>query len=285
MSVQLVQERLAAKQSASWQDEELALKEIMQEIALAALGRTDFFRHAIFQGGTALRILYSLERFSEDLDFALQQPDPQFTLDDYVVPLAGIFADYGLTMQIEPRSRAGDTVQKLFLKEDSAGRLFVLRYQRRDGHSKTIRVTLELDTNPPAGSGSETRYLDFPYAVAIRVQDMPSLFARKNHAALCREYTKGRDWYDFLWYVARKTPINFALLGNACRQQGPWRGEDFVCDKKWYLQMLEEKMHATNWDEARNDVERFVRPAERPSLALWSQDFFLDRLNKLRGYL
>lgn len=106
------------------------------------------------------------------------------------------------------------------------------------------------------------KYLDFPYAVEVSVQDLPSLFAGKNHAVLCREYTKGRDWYDFLWYVARKAPINFDFLGNACRQQGPWKDTPFVCDAAWYLRVLAEKIAATDWDSARSDVERFVRPAE-----------------------
>ena len=285
MSVKIIQERLESYHPFSWQEEELGLKEIFQEVALSALGRTDFFKKAVFQGGTALRILYSLERFSEDLDFVLKNPDLRFDPVPYLKPLVEDFQTYGIPIEVQDRARVQDPVKKIFLKQDSEGMLLTLRYQPRSGRSKKVRIKLEIDTNPPLGNRCETRYLDFPAPVAISVQDLPSLFAGKNHALLCREYTKGRDWYDFLWYVARKTPINFEFLGNACHQQGPWQGQEIEYNKEWYLQALEAKIRSLNWEEAKNDVSRFLKPRDLATLDLWGANFFLDRVQKMRGYL
>ena len=285
MSVKIIQERLDRRQYASWQEEEFAAKEIYQEVVLAALSRTDFFKQAAFQGGTALRILYSLDRFSEDLDFLLKKPDPDFQMKRYLKTLVEEFSIYGIPVSIQEKSRAGVTVQKLFLKQESAGMLLVLRHRPRDRRAGLIRIKVEVDTNPPEGSHVETKYLDFPFPFGVTIQDLPSLFAGKSHALLCREYTKGRDWYDFLWYVARETPINFPLLSHACEQNGPWQGQRLSIARQWYLTEMEEKIKSTDWDEAKNDVARFLKSHELQTLELWSAGFFLDRLNKIDSYL
>ena len=284
MSVKIIQERLDSYHCQSQQEEEFALKEIMQEIALAALARTDFFKFASFQGGTALRIIYSLERFSEDLDFICMKPNRDFRWPTYLKNLELEFQTYGIEIKVEDRSKGDEAVQKAFLKDDSMGKILVLKHRGREGRPGLIRVKFELDTNPPAGSRSETKYIDFPFPAAVAVQDPPSLFAGKSHALLCREYTKGRDWYDFLWYVARKTPINFEFLSSACDQQGPWKGQKIVIGKEWYLEGLEKKIKITDWEEAKRDVARFLRPKELQSLELWSQEFFRDRLEKMKEH-
>ncbi len=285
MSVKIIQERLENYRAASWQEEELALKEILQELALAGLSRTDFFKHAAFQGGTALRILYGTERFSEDLDFILKTPDSSFHLISFLKALEEELKVYGISVEIKDRSHADRTVQKAFLKEDSDGRELILQFYPRAQPPKKIRIKFEVDTNPPLGSQLETKYLDFPFASAILTQNPPSLFAGKSHALLCREYLKGRDWYDFVWYVGRKTQINYTFLTNACKQQGSWKGQDLQVTKEWILKEVTKKIESIDWEEAKKDVARFLRPAALKSLEVWSREFFLDRVEKLKDYL
>lgn len=285
MNVKIIQERLDRYHPTSWQEEECALKEILQEIALAALSRSGFFKQAIFQGGTALRILYNQDRFSEDLDFILKEPSKLFRLNDYFEALKIEFQMYGITLEIKDRTKADDIVQKAFLKEDSTAKILELKHYPRAAKPKNIRIKFEIDTNPPLGSKSEIKYLDFPFAFAVTVQDPPSLFAGKSHALLCREYLKGRDWYDFVWHVSRKTPINYEFLTNACRQTGPWEGQNITITREWYVQEVSKKIESIDWETAKEDVRRFLKPNALPSLEVWSKDFFLDRLEKLKEIL
>lgn len=281
MSVEIIQERLATYGCASAQEEEQALREISQEIILAALGRTDFFNDAGFQGGTCLRIFHGLNRFSEDLEFALRIPDPHFHLTPYLQQVRDELVAYGYALEIEDRSRSGQTVRKAFLKDQSQGSLLTLAYQPRTGPMRKLRIKLEVDTNPPAGATYLMPILDYPFPAAVRVFDLPSLFAGKMHALLCRDYLKGRDWYDFIWYTARHTPLNHALLSAALNQQGPWAGKTPSTDSKWCIAALTAVIESIDWRKATQDVERFLKPIELPSLALWSREFFLAQCQKL----
>jgi predicted nucleotidyltransferase component of viral defense system len=283
MSVEIIQQKLLAYNSQTILEQENALKEIAQEIALLALSRADFFRVATFQGGTCLRILYGLERFSEDLDFVLLQPDNQFSWDDYVKNMRDEFNAYGYTLEVINKTKLDKTIKKAFLKADSLGGMLVLK-DTRTNRAK-IQIKLEIDTNPPAGSTHELKYLDFPLPYSIQTQDMPSLFSGKCHALLCRDYTKGRDWYDFVWYVSRKVTINFSLLTHAIDQQGPWQGRHITVTPAWTVEHLKTKITNINWEDAKKDVARFLKPRELASLELWSTAFFLTRVEKLSGYL
>lgn len=275
MNSKIIQDRLDTYHAASVQEQEQALKEIAQELTLAGLSRTDFFKHAAFQGGTCLRILHSLERFSEDMDFVLTTAQPQFVWETYLKSIATEFMAYGIKIDINDRSSQKSTVQKAWIKSDSLGKILTVRFKAPIGK---MHIKLETDTHPPLGSHYETRYLDFPFSCAILAQDLPSLFAGKNHALLCREYVKGRDWYDFLWYTRRKTTINFELLANALAQMGPWQGKKFSIDKIWYVKNLTKKIRAIDWDTTKKDVMRFLQPREWDGLNVWSRDFFLQRL-------
>ncbi len=281
MSVEIIQERLATYGCASAQEEEQALREISQEIILAALGRTDFFNDAGFQGGTCLRIFHGLNRFSEDLDFALRIPDSHFQLTPYLQQVRDELVAYGYALEIEDRSRSGQTVRKAFLKDQSLGSLLTLAYQPRTGPMRKLRIKLEVDTNPPAGATYLMPILDYPFPAAVRVFDLPSLFAGKMHALLCRDYLKGRDWYDFIWYTARHTPVNHALLSAALNQQGTWAGKTPSTDNTWCIAALTAVIETVDWRKATQDVERFLKPIELPSLALWSREFFLAQCHKL----
>ena len=281
MSVALVQNRLNAYACTSALEEEQALREITQEIALAALGRSDFYEKAGFQGGTCLRIFHGLNRFSEDLDFALTKPDTTFEITSYLEQVGKEMQAFGYEIEVEDRSKAGLAVQKAFLKDDSLGKVLTLGYRPRTGPLRKLRIKIEVDSRPPAGASYEMPVLDFPFPSAVRVFDQPSLFAGKIHALLCRGYLKGRDWYDFIWYTARKTPVNLTLLSAALDQQGPWAGQGIQVDRDWCLREISGVIEKLDVDQAREDVRRFLKPVEIPSLAWWSKDFFLQQCQKI----
>lgn len=282
MSVQMIQQRLLNYNCKTDIEEQQAIGEITQEVVLAALGRGDFFKHALFQGGTCLRIFYGLNRFSEDMDFTLRDVNPDFQLKDHIKHLTDELAAYGYNIEITDRNKADATIKKAFLKDDSLGKVIDLRHANQAGPMAKIRIKLEVDTNPPSGSGHELKYLDFPFVSSVAVQDRASLFAGKIHALLCRAYIKGRDWYDFIWYTGNRIGINFDFLTSAINQLGPWQGQSITVDKAWLLNELEQKILSMNWKQATEDVRRFVRVAEQPSLDLWSKELFLGQLDKLK---
>lgn len=279
MSIELIQQRLITYQCQTVIDQENALKEIAQEIALMGLSRAGFFKSAAFQGGTCLRILYGLNRFSEDLDFVLERPDKYFEWGTYLQSMQQEFQTYGYTLEIIHKEKMDKAVKSTFLKMESLGGVMIVKDLRTN--RPAVRIKLEIDTNPPEGSITELKYLDFPLPYAINVQTVESLFAGKIHALLCRPYTKGRDWFDFVWYVARNTHINFTLLQHAIDQKSPWERLSVIVDVSWVCEKLTEKIGMTNWTEAKKDIARFLRPNEISSLEVWSKEFFLSRVEKL----
>jgi predicted nucleotidyltransferase component of viral defense system len=169
MSVKLIQDRLNSYHCRSNIEEEHAVREITQEVALAALGRTEFFKHAVFQGGTCLRIFYGLNRFSEDMDFVLKETNRDFTLQPYLRVVSDELKAYGYDIEIADRSQVAIAVAKAFIKDDSLGTVLQLQYADRSGPPRKIRIKLEVDTNPPAGSGMEIKYVDFPFVSSVIV--------------------------------------------------------------------------------------------------------------------
>jgi predicted nucleotidyltransferase component of viral defense system len=281
VSIRAIQDRLDSYGCASTIEEEQALREITQEIVLAALGRTSFFDKAAFQGGTCLRIFHGVNRFSEDLDFALRKPDRMFELGEFLKCVVEDLKAFGYQIEIDDRGGLDEVVKKAFLKDDSIGRLLNLGFRPRSGPLRKIRIKFEVDSNPPLGATYEVKVMDFPFPAAVSTFDLPSLFAGKMHALLCREYVKGRDWYDFLWYAARTTKPNFVLLGSSLHQTGPWAGKTLVVDEAWCHLELSRKIKSLDFLKIREDVRRFLRPVEEASLGLWTQEFFLERATKL----
>jgi predicted nucleotidyltransferase component of viral defense system len=284
MSVDLIRERLATYHLMTREDEEHALKEMLQEILLFALTDSDFFQRAIFHGGTSLRIHHRLPRFSEDLDFLIDSPDTPFLWENYTDVIMNICHQFGITPEIQDRHQTGRAMQSLFIKDNSIGKFLALSFQHDP--RKKLAVKLEIDTNPPPGTGSELKFLDFPVACSLRVQDLPSGFALKNHAILCRTYAKGRDWYDFYWYIKRKTPLNFVLMKNALNQLGPWAGhidETFALPE--YFELLRKKIDRLDWKGVVRDLAPFLSTQERKSLAVWDKSFFLAQVENLEAYL
>lgn len=281
MSVKIIQDRLDAYRCQSTQEEQFALKEITQELALRSLSHSGFFKKAAFQGGTCLRVLHGLGRFSEDLDFALIEPDRKFELAPFLASMNEELTAFGYDVRIESRASADRAVRNAFLKDDSLGRVLAVRYAKESGPAGTLKIKFEVDTDPPAGARIDVDFHDFPIHFPITTHDLSSLFAGKSHALLVRPYVKGRDWFDFLWYVSRKTVPNFALLANALDQLGPWQGKEPEVDMNWYRKQMASRIRAIDWEKAKADVRRFLRPNDVRTLELWSTEFLLQNLKRL----
>jgi predicted nucleotidyltransferase component of viral defense system len=277
----LLRERIGQYAPANAVEQDNVLQEIMQHFVLAGLSRSGFFSAGAFHGGTCLRILYGTSRFSEDLDFLLRAPDPRFAWGKHLEAVRDDCLAQGIRFEVQDRSAAEATVRKAFLKTDSVGQILELDLPFPRQRSRKVRIKLEVDTNPPAGSKFETHYIAFPVTSAVSTQTLASGFALKSHALLCREYAKGRDWYDFLWYVSRKVVPEFGLLGNALDQQGPWAGQKVCVTADWYLGAMRKRIEELDWAAARADVERFLPAREQEALVLWKPELFLYQLERL----
>jgi len=278
--IDLIQKRLTDYKVSNPIEEENALKEIVQEIILFSLWRAGFFEVAAFQGGTSLRILHGLSRFSEDIDFILLEPSREFSWQPYLDNLAETCNEFGIEPEVLAKNHMDKNVKAALIKDSSIANQLNLNFiDNRNGRKLTIK--LEIDCNPPAGSGFEYSYLDFPVDFEVCHQDRGSNFALKLHALLCRPYLKGRDWYDFNWYIVEGVTPNLLLLQNALIQYGAWQGQSLDVDRDWLVTALAEKITAINWPAAAADVERFLKPLEQKSLTLWSERFYMSKLNKL----
>ena len=279
--IEIIQSRLDSYNATNSMEEAQATKEIIQEVALYALWRADFFKVAAVQGGTSLRILHKLPRFSEDLDFMLKEPDPYFDWSGYLEQLLVCFEEYGLKSEALPKGKIEQRIRKAVIKGNSITSQLNLSFYGGHANQK-IKINLEIDVEPPAGSGYDYSYLDFPSDHEVCHQDLGSNFALKIHALLCRGFLKGRDWYDFNWYIKQSVSANLKHLQNALIQYGPWQQqENLMVDLAWLKMTLQEKIDGIDWKLARDDVERFLNATEQKSLNLWSARFFSQKLLKL----
>lgn len=281
MSLSIIQNKLQSYNISSKQEEENALKEIYQEIALAGLARANFFKAAAFQGGTALRILYQLQRFSEDLDFVLINPSHPFQWKPYLDAIIMEFKSFGIDLETRERAKATTAIKTAFLKEDSFAKILELTYGRSSSDKQKIEIKLEIDVHPPKGSTYASHFLSYPYPFSIVAQDLPSLFASKCHALLCRKYDKGRDWFDLLWYCLKKVELNSTLLKNALYQTGPYKEQNIHFDKKWLINAFEEKIQSIDFKVAKQDVENFLRLDDRRFVQNWCTELFLKQIKDL----
>lgn len=282
MQINLIKDRLKIYATRTKQEEINALKEIYQEIALAGLARSDFFKLAAFQGGTCLRIVHQLRRFSEDLDFVLLTSEKKFKWDIFLHAITLEFNSFGINLSVKERALAEGAIRTAFIKEDSFGRVLELKYKKLPSDEQVIKIKLEIDTAPPQGSDYESTFLTYPYPFSITTQKLTSLFASKAHALLCRKYIKGRDWFDFLWYISKNVSINYLLLKNALQQAGPYKDRKIPFDQKWLVNEFEKKIKSIDWKIARLDVENFLTSEDRKFVSSWNEELFLNQLNKLQ---
>jgi len=263
-----------------------ALQEILQEVALLGLWRCKFFEHSAFYGGTALRLLYGLDRFSEDLDFSLLRPDKAFQLNRYLAALEKEIRAFGFNTKVELKNKSfPSAVQSAFLKIDTVAALLSITADEPVTHDipagKPLKIKLEVDTEPPPGFDTESRYLLHPIPFGVRTYRLPDLFAGKMHALLCRQWknrVKGRDWYDLVWYVANYPQLHLQHLEERMRQSGHWQKKDSI-GKKELSELLSKAIERLDVEQAKRDVIPFIADVDR--LDVWSVDFFMDIFSRI----
>jgi hypothetical protein len=264
-----------------------ALREVMQEIALLGLWRSKFFEKAAFYGGTALRVLYGLDRFSEDLDFSLLEKRKNFDLGDYSEALKRELASFGFAVEIESRPKpASAAIQSAFLKADTRSQMITVEFERglvqRVPRNQVLKIKLEVDVDPPPGFATEVRYLLRPVPFSVRTFSLPDLFAGKMHAVLCRGWksrVKGRDWYDLVWFVAYHPELNLAHLEQRMCQTGHWAGSAPLTAED-LRDLVSKRIEKVDMAQIRSEVEPFVKDAA--ALAIWSKEFFLDVASRIK---
>jgi predicted nucleotidyltransferase component of viral defense system len=264
---------------------EQALREIMQEIALAGLQRSGFFEKAAFYGGTALRLFHGLDRFSEDLDFSLLEVNPDFSLKPYLDGIVNEFSALGMEVTIKEKIKTKQTnIDSAFLKSDTVWKELVLENiisQAGIGIRPSIQIKIEVDTQPPLGFETEEKLLLKPFSFYVKCFKLPDLFAGKMHALLFRKWkqrVKGRDWYDMEWYVKKNVPVHLNHFLVRARNSGDW-GEKTINQKK-FMQLLSDKISTVSFKSVREDIVRFVR--DDKALEIWSAEYFRDLIEKIK---
>jgi predicted nucleotidyltransferase component of viral defense system len=274
-------------QCSSLQDYLLALREILQEIALLGLWRSKFFEKAAFYGGTSLRILYGLDRFSEDLDFSLLSPAIHFDLSSYTGALLKELSAFGFDVRVEQRKKIVESaVQSAFLKANTISQLLEIQTDktlvRKLHREQVLKIKLEVDTDPPPGFDTEVRYVLQPIPFAVRTYTLPDLFAGKMHAVLCRRWrnrSKGRDWYDLVWYAANYPKLNLPHLEQRMRQSGHW-SKPIPLFAGHFKDLINEAIENLDVKQIRKEVELFVK--EPDQLQIWSRKFFREVVERIQ---
>jgi predicted nucleotidyltransferase component of viral defense system len=259
----------------------------MQEVALLGLWRSKFFEHAAFYGGTALRILYGLDRFSQDLDFSFLEPQTDFDLSPYLSAVQVELNSMGFGVEIEEKNKTFETrIDSAFIKAGTREHMLRINVPTeisgRLHRNQFMKIKLEVDTDPPPYFETETKILLQPVSFSVRSYSRPDLFAGKLHAVLQRDWKnriKGRDYYDFVWYIAHDIPCNLKHLEARLRQSSGWT-EDRAMQKQDLINMLEAKFTKLDVELAKKDVLDFVR--DKDSVAIWSNEFFKSLLPQLK---
>jgi predicted nucleotidyltransferase component of viral defense system len=270
----MLAEWMAEYQIHSAKDELNARREIFQEITLAGLSRGKFFEKASFYGGTALRIFYGLDRFSEDLDFTLNEADKDFSLASFLQHIKNEFQLLGLNVSLQYKSNNGERqIDSAFLKSDTV--LADLSIFDKNNLIKTLKIKIEVDTIPPLKFEVEPKLLFRPYSFYVNVLKKEYLFAGKLHALLFRNWkkrVKGRDWYDFEWYILNRIPLNITHFAERAYQSGSISEKNITSSQ--IVGMIIDKIDQVNMDDVKLDVERFIASTQK--LDIWSRQYFKD---------
>ena len=263
-------------------DHENALKEIIQEIVLLGLWRSKFYEKAVFYGGSALRILHKLDRFSEDLDFSLIQPEKTFNINKYLGAVKSELELWGFEVSAEEKNKKNRSmIDSAFIKANTLVHLLKIDSNLKTHKNAVMKIKLEVDQDPAFGFDSDLKYHLHPIPFTIKTMTLPSLFAGKMHALLCRTIRtniKGRDWYDLIWFVKNNIPCDLHYLKNKMLQTGHI---DFsgALTKKKLVELISEKGKEIDFSLAKSDVEPFLKNSgQKDELTLWSEAFFDDYL-------
>lgn len=270
-------EKMLARYNPVTKEDKLnATHEVMQEIVLAGLYKSGFFGNAAFYGGTCLRIFHGLQRFSEDLDFSLLKPDEKFSLENYFEPIITEFNALGREVSIVQKKKNIQTnIESAFLKDNTE--IIDISFTTE----KSIKIKLEVDTNPPTGFMTEQKLLLLPFSFMVRCYTLSDLFAGKMHALLFRKWknrVKGRDWYDFEWYVRNNVSLNFNHLKARAVQLSDLNESQFTFAD--FKNRLKEHISATNIETVKSDVQPFIKnPFETD---IWSTDYFVQLVDLIK---
>jgi len=262
-----------------------ALREIMQEITLAGLSRTDFFEKAAFYGGTALRIFYGSERYSEDLDFSLLKPDSNFSIEPYFKAVIDEFKSLGLTVSIKEKKKTKQTaIDSAFLKAETIWQEIVLEDIIKETgvrSNKTLKIKIEVDRQPPLNFKTEEKLLLRPFSFYVKCFTKPSLFAGKMHALLFRKWknrVKGRDWYDLEWYIKKGIPLDVNHFLARAKDTNDW--QDARISNEQIIELFDTKIKSVSFSSIKEDVVRFIKNDD--VLNIWSPEYFKDLIEKIK---
>lgn len=260
------------------------LREILQQCALLGLARTQFFEHAAFYGGTALRILYGLDRFSEDLDFSLLRPNKKFDINPFLKGLERELLSMGFDVNVSSKKKKNKSdIISAFIKGNTKIILLSLtnRSEKNLHRDEKIKIKFEIDIDPPSDFEVESKLILNPVPFYVLTYKASYLFAGKVHAMLCRTWqnrVKGRDWYDFIWYLQNKIPLHLHHLEKRIKQSGHFEKKEHLTEKK-LIKLLQQKIEKIDWKNAKEDIKPFIYDVS--ILKLWNKDFFLDLLQKI----
>ncbi|QTE22298.1 nucleotidyl transferase AbiEii/AbiGii toxin family protein [Polaribacter cellanae] len=262
-----------------------ALREIMQEITLAGLSRTNFFEKAAFYGGTALRIFYGLDRYSEDLDFSLLKPNTNFSIEPYFNDIQDEFNSLGLTVSIrEKKKTVKSAIDSAFLKAETIWQEIVLEDIIKETgvrSNKNLRIKIEVDRQPPLNFNTEEKLLLRPFSFYVKCFTKPSLFAGKMHALLFRKWktrVKGRDWYDLEWYIKKGIPLDVKHFLTRAKDTNDWQNTNISNEQ--IIELLNTKIETVSFSSIKEDVVRFI-PNDNV-LKVWSSNYFKDLVEKIK---
>ena len=284
---QVLKQMLSKYEINNIEDKKNAIKEIVQELVLCGLSRGGFFKEAAFYGGTALRIFYGLDRFSEDLDFSLISPNSEFDLTKYFSCIENETKALGLNFSVIEKEKTIDSdVKSAFLKGNTKEHILTFYDDSESANiinkQEVIKIKFEIDTNPPPNATYETKFGLLPYPYQVRLYDMSSLLAGKIHACLCRNWktrVKGRDFYDYVFFLSMGAKVNLEnLKAKLVQSNFIDDGYDLTIDN--LKELLNERFSNMDYEQAKSDVLPFVK--NKASLELWSKEFFTEITKKLQ---
>lgn len=284
---QVLSQMLEKYEIRTMQDRKNAIKEVVQEIVLCGLSRGGFFKDVAFYGGTALRIFYGLDRFSEDLDFSLVTQNPNFDLTKYFPYIENETKSLGLNfVAIEKEKSIDSNIKSAFLKGNTKEHIITF-YEGKDANNinrdELIKIKFEVDINPPVGATYETKFGLLPSPYQVKLYDKESLFAGKIHACLCRNWksrVKGRDFYDYIFFLSIGAKVNLNNL-KAKLVQSNFISEDYDLTIENLKSLLNERFENLDIEQAKDDVLPFIK--DQSKLDLWSKEFFKEITKNLQA--
>lgn len=286
----ILNQMLSKYQIENIDDKKNAIKEIVQEIVLCGLSRGGFFKEAAFYGGTALRIFYGLDRFSEDLDFSLITQNPTFDLKKYFSYIENELKSLGLNFYVTEKVKTQNSnIQSAFLKGNTKEHILTFYENSTDSKfiskDEIIRIKFEIDVCPPVGATYETKFGLLPAPYQVRLYDLSSLFAGKIHACLCRNWksrVKGRDFYDYVFFLSIGAKVNLTNLKIKLVQSN-FIDENYNLTIENLKLLLNERFKHLNYEQAKEDVLPFVK--NKALLDLWSKEFFIEITKNIQAQL